>query len=310
MRIAREKGEIFMHYTGTIWRPPYEASSLLLEVTAGCTHHQCKFCTLYDDLPFKFRMTSIEDIEVDLKEAKEQFRIWIGHKISRTFLTGANPFVLKASRLIEISDLIRRYFPTNQSIGCFSRITDITLKTDEELLQLKNAGYDGLTIGIETGDDEALTFMHKGYTSNDIVLQCQRLDRAGISYNFFYLTGVSGAGKGEAGAKKTAEVCNQLHPQIIGANMLTIYQSSELYQEIQKGNWQEEQEIEKYMELKTLVEHLNIPVWFAAGGASNAIPIQGTLPRDTKKVISVLEQIINSVDENELRNYRKNLRHL
>lgn len=191
-----------MHYTGTIWRPPYEASSLLLEVTAGCTHHQCKFCTLYDDLPFKFRMTSIEDIEADLKEAKEQFRIWIGHKISRTFLTGANPFVLKASRLIEISDLIRRYFPTNQSIGCFSRITDITLKTDEELLQLKNAGYDGLTIGIETGDDEALTFMHKGYTSNDIVLQCQRLDRAGISYNFFYLTGVSGAGKGEAGAKK------------------------------------------------------------------------------------------------------------
>ena len=40
-----------MHYTGTIWRPPYEAASLLLEVTAGCTHHKCKFCTLYHDLP-------------------------------------------------------------------------------------------------------------------------------------------------------------------------------------------------------------------------------------------------------------------
>lgn len=25
----------FMHYTGTIWHPPYEAGSLLIEVTAG-----------------------------------------------------------------------------------------------------------------------------------------------------------------------------------------------------------------------------------------------------------------------------------
>lgn len=299
-----------MHYTGTVWRPPYEANSLLLEVTAGCTHHKCKFCTLYDDIPFKFKMTPMEDIEADLKEAKGQFRLWIGHKISRTFLVGANPFVLKASRLLDIADLVHQYFPSSKTIGCFSRVTDITLKTDEELKQLKNAGYDGLTIGIETGDDEALAFMHKGYVSQDILTQCQRLDNVGISYNFFYLTGVSGAGRGELGAKATAEICNQLHPQIVGASMLTIYPNSELYQEIQKGNWKEEQEIEKYMELKTLVENLNIPVWFAAGGASNAIPIQGTLPRDTKKVIAVLEQIINSVDERELRNYRKNLRHL
>ena len=57
-----------MHYTGTIWRPPYEAGSLLLEVTAGCTYHQCKFCTLYEELPFKFRMSPLEDVEADLRE--------------------------------------------------------------------------------------------------------------------------------------------------------------------------------------------------------------------------------------------------
>ena len=59
-----------MHYTGTIWRPPYEASSLLLEVTAGCTHHKCKFCTLYADLPFQFRMSPLNDIESDLLEVQ------------------------------------------------------------------------------------------------------------------------------------------------------------------------------------------------------------------------------------------------
>lgn len=184
------------------------------------------------------------------------------------------------------------------------------MKTDEELIELRKAGYDGLTIGIETGDDDALKFMNKGYKAQDIVTQCNRLDKAGISYNFFYLTGISGIGKGEKGAKDTANICNQLHPQIIGASMLTIYPNSELYQEIKDGNWQEETEIEKYKELRTLVDNLKIPVWFAAGGASNAIPIQGTLPRDTKKVITTLDKIIGSVDEKALRNYRKNLPHL
>ena len=217
-----------MHYTGTVWRPPYEASSLLLEVTAGCTHHKCKFCTLYDDIPFRFRMSPIEDIEADLKEAKGRFRLSTDTHISRTFLVGANPFVLKAARLSEIASLIQRYFPTNKSIGCFSRVTDITWKTDEELLELRKAGYDGLTIGIETGDDKALKFMNKGYEAQDIAAQCRRLDNAGIAYNFFYLTGISGKGKGEKGAMDTADICNQLHPQIIGANMLTIYPNAEL----------------------------------------------------------------------------------
>ena len=299
-----------MHYTGTIWRPPYEASSLLIEVTAGCTHHKCKFCTLYDDIPFKFRMSPLEDVEADLMEAKRQFRFWKQYKIRRTFLTGANPFVLKFERLMTISALIKKYFPENQTIGCFSRITDISLKTDEELQELGEAGYDGLTIGIETGDDQALKFMNKGYVSSDIVEQCKRLDQAGISYSFFYLTSISGAGRGEEGSRLTAEVCNQIHPKLVGANMLTIYPESELYQEIQKGIWKEEGEIEKYKELKTLVENLSIPTVFAALGASNAIQIQGQLPEDREKLLNILDKIIENVNEEELRKYRKNLPHL
>ncbi|MEH2956585.1 radical SAM protein [Candidatus Merdisoma sp. JLR.KK006] len=299
-----------MHYTGTIWRPPYEASSFLLEVTAGCTHHSCKFCTLYEDLPFKFKMSPLEDIEADLKEAGAQLSQWSNLRVLRTFLVGANPFVLKAARLLKIADLIKKYFPSCQTIGCFSRVTDIALKTDDELVKLHRAGYDSLTIGIETGDDEALEFMNKGYRSKDILTQCRRLDQAGIRYNFFYLTGISGMGKGNQGAKATAAVCNRLHPEIIGASMLTVYPSSELYKEIQKGNWQEETEIEKYKELKVLIEHLKVPLWFGALGASNPIPIQGTLPKEKENLLAALDEIIETVSEEELHHYRKNLRHL
>lgn len=311
-----------MHYTGTIWRPPYEASSLLLEVTAGCTHHKCKFCTLYHDLPFKFRMSPLRDIESDLQEAQLTITDPVSmltarlqglprpERVRRVFLTGANPFVLKYDRLMEISDLIRQYVPSVKTIGCFSRITDIALKSDEELASLRQAGYDGLTIGIETGDDEALRFMNKGYTSVDIVEQCRRLDQANIHYSFFYLVGISGAGRGEIGAKATADLCNQLHPTLIGVNMLTIYPESELFQEIQQGSWKEESEIEKYREVLVLLENLNIPVQFAALGASNAFQFQGTLPEDQDALTKALNQIIETVKEDDLRAYRVHLRHL
>ena len=311
-----------MHYTGTIWRPPYEASSLLLEVTAGCTHHKCKFCTLYNDLPFKFRMSPLEDVESDLQEAQ----LWSTdpialltarlqglprpERIQRAFLTGANPFVLKSERLLAIADLIRQYVPSIKTIGCFARITDVTLKSDEELASLHQAGYDSLTIGIETGDDEALRFMNKGYAAADIVRQCQRLDQAGIHYSFFYLVSISGAGRGEIGAKATADICNQLHPTLIGVNMLTIYPDSELYQEIQRGRWKEESEIEKYKEIRTLLECLEIPTQFAALGASNAFQFQGTLPEDKEALAAALNKIIETVKEDDLREYRVNLRHL
>ncbi len=311
-----------MHYTGTIWRPPYEASSLLLEVTAGCTHHKCKFCTLYNDLPFQFRMSPLEDIRSDLQEVQ----LWSTdpvsmlaarlqgmsrpERIKRAFLTGANPFVLKADRLMAVAGLIREYIPSIKTIGCFARITDVTRKSDEDLAALHGAGYDGLTIGMETGDDEALEFMNKGYAAADIVEQCRRLDRAGIHYSFFYLVGISGAGRGEIGANATADVCNQLHPQLIGVNMLTIYPDSELFREIQRGNWKEESEIEKYQEIRTLLESLEIPTQFAALGASNAFQFQGALPEDKGALAAALDKIIGTVKEADLREYRVNLRHL
>lgn len=311
-----------MHYTGTIWRPPYEADSLLLEVTAGCTHHKCKFCTLYSDLPFKFRMSPMEDIESDLLEAqvrrtnpysKMLTRLQGKEKpepIQRVFLTGANPFILKTEKLLEIASLIHKHFPSVHSIGCFARITDSVNKTDEDLIRLRQAGYNGLTIGVETGDDAALAFMHKGYASKDILTQCKRLEQSGIEYGFFYLTGISGKGHGETGAKASAEIFNRLHPFLIGPNMLTIYPESDLYREIQNGNWEEESELEKYRELRTLVESLNISTYFAAMGASNAFRLRGHLPEDKSKLLETLDKIIFGVREEDLRNYRKNLPHL
>lgn len=310
-----------MHYTGTIWRPPYEAGSLIIEATVGCTHHKCKFCTLYEDLPFKFKPAPLEHIEADLLEAqtwyhdplrKAEERLFEIDKASceRVFLAGANPFGLKAKHLLEIADLVHEFFPGCESIGCFSRVTDVTHKSDAELHELAATGYDGLTIGIETGDNDALAFMNKGYKAEDIVEQCARLDAAGISYAFFYLVGISGKGRGIEGARRTADVVNQTSPWLVGANMLTVYRSSELYEEIVAGSWQEEMEVEKYKEVKELVANLAIDTEFAMLGASNPVMLRGRLHEQKEQITSALDTIINDIGEERLRSYRTNLRHL
>ena len=311
-----------MHFHGTIWRPPYEADSLLLQATAGCTHHSCKFCTLYEDLPFRFRMSPLGEIEADLREAQ----IWSTDPMAmlsarlqglprprsprRVFLVGANPFVLLPERLETIAELIRRDLPTVETVGCFARVTDVERKSDGELRRLRRLGYDGLTVGVETGDGEALAFMGKGYQAQDIVKQAARLDEAGISYSFFYLAGISGAGRGTEGALRSAEIFNQTHPKRVGSSMLTIFPNSELYREIQAGRWKEESELEKLEELKTLIGHLEIPVRFETDGASNLLHIRGTLPEDRDLLTARLERLMAGTSEEELRAYRVSLKHL
>lgn len=293
-----------MHYTGTVWRPPYEAWSALLQVAAGCTHHECKFCTLYDDIPFKFRMSPMNEIEEDLKELYHYTP-----DVTRVFLVGANPFVLSSEKLRNIAYMAKQYLNRLKTIGCFARITDITPKGIDQLKQLRSCGYNGITIGVETGDDEALTFMHKGYTSADILEQCRKLDEANIEYNFFYLTGIYGNGKSERGVENTTKIFNRLNPKIVGASMLTVYPASELYTEIQNGNWVEESETEKYNELKMLINGLTINTHFAALGASNAVQLHGNLPADKAELISLIDKILR-LGENELRRYRMGLKHL
>ena len=82
-----------MTYTGPVFRPPFEANSLLLEASVGCSHNRCSFCSMYEGV--RFKVAKIEQIRADLKEAKELY----GTDIARVFLTGGDPFVLSFKQL-------------------------------------------------------------------------------------------------------------------------------------------------------------------------------------------------------------------
>ena len=105
-------------------------------------------------------------------------------------------------------------------------------------------------------------------------------------------------------------MANETRPWLIGANMLTVYPTSELYRDMQRGLWAEAGEVEKYEEIKELVARLEIPTRFAMLGASNPVMLAGSLPDQREEITAALDRIINDIGEERLRTYRANLRHL
>ena len=144
-----------MHYTGTIYRPPFEARSLLLQVTAGCSHNRCSFCTMYRDE--QFGVEPLEQVEADLQEAREYVP-----NVTRVFLENGDPFALSADRLEEIAVMVHAYLPKVETIAMYASIKNVIGKTDEELKRLRILGINELNIGVESGLDDALSYMNKG----------------------------------------------------------------------------------------------------------------------------------------------------
>lgn len=292
-----------MHFTGRTWRPPYEASSCIIQATTGCTYGRCRFCNLYQDE--SFRLSPIEEFEADLTEI-QQYQ----PNARRIFWTGANPFAMSYENLKLRALTVRDYLIKCQHIAMFASIRDIKNKEVWQLQKLRAMGINGLTIGTESGDDTTLALANKGYTAQDILEQCRKLDQASIEYYLVYMTGLAGAGNGYRNAINSARLFSQLNPYFISIDSLTLFPDTELAHMTQQEQFVPANEKERLQELQIFIQHLQIRTHLLANTKSNFFPFTAYLPRDREKVISQLQWVIDNISEAEMQAYRQGLKSL
>ncbi len=297
------KGGIKLHFTRRTWRPPYEANSVIIQATSGCTYNKCKFCNLYKDECF--RMSPIEEFEEDLEEIKSYQPY-----ARRIFWTGANPFAMSYENLKLRALTVRDYLIKCQTMAMFASIRDIKDKEVWQLRKLRAMGINGLSIGIESGDDDTLVLANKGYTTTDILEQCQKLDEAGMEYYFVYMTGLAGKGGGYRNAINSAKLFSKLNPYFISIDSLTLFPNMELYKMAEQGKFVPASEKERIEELQVLINNLNIRTHLLANTVSNFVPVTAFLPYDREKVTNELQAILDNTDEIEMEMYRKSLKSL
>lgn len=282
-------------------RPPNDMSCPMLPIVDGCTHGKCHFCSIFEGIPFTAlpRDAVIADIEEIAKTATALTR--------RIYLTGGNPFALSADALIEVFDEVERRIPSVKSYGGFCRISDIARKSDDDLARLAARGVSGVTIGAESGFDEALAFMEKGHTAHDIIEQAQRLHDAGIPFTFFYLTGIAGAGHGQENALASAEVFSKAAPERILVVTMTPSPGWPLAADIEAGRWAPPSEVEMAEEIRTFIANLTCKTFVNCSHDTDILRFEGMVPLNQAKMIELMDHQIPKMNEKAARRMREAL---
>ncbi len=292
-----------MHFTGTVYRNPYWPTWPLLEITQGCTHNRCKFCTMYKDV--RFKMSPMDWIEEDLRELARC------DPDARTIqLLSANPLALTYDRLAPVFEMIRRYLPKMEYIYLAGRVSDLKNKTVDELKALREMGMREISLGVESGDDWTLERIRKGYHAEDILEQCHKLEDAGIDYWMTFLNGVAGKSHSHEHAVNSAKIFSQCKPMVVGTGGLTLFPETPLLEEAQRGEFDPLSEKEMLEELKLFVENLNVDCSFITHHTIAANLTGPNFLSRKDKIVSALDYAIQRGDMDRMAALRRNKRTL
>ena len=273
-----------MQYEGRVYRPPSEARSLIIQITIGCRHNQCTFCTMYKDKIFRIR--SGEAIYRDLEEMSQHY----GMLPLRIFLADGDALTVDTDYLLEILTWIRQLFPNCQRVTAYGTAADVLKKPLSELIALRQAGLMMVYLGAESGDDQILKHIRKGLSSYQMIEAGQKLKEAGILLSLTLISGIGGRKRLREHALRSAELITNIKPEYLGFLTLMLEDGAPMLEEIQVGEMELLHPEEVLMEMRLFLEHVNSEgTVFRANHASNYLNLRGNLNQDIPRMIHQIE---------------------
>lgn len=271
-----------MRYYGSVYRPPSEAYSLIVQVTYGCSHNTCAFCSMYKEKRFSVR--PLEEILEDFRTARQVYR-----RVEKVFLADGDALVRKAAELYTILDTVRDLFPECRQVTSYASPSSIRIHTEEELKTLREKGLSMVYMGLESGSDQVLERMRKGHPAAEIVEMGQKVRACGIALSVTAITGLGGPELLERHAVDTAAAFNAMNPEYIGMLTLMIEPGTPLYDWVQSGEFRLLTQPQVLEETRLMVEKLDSPgSVFRMNHASNYLVLRGTLNQDREAMLRTI----------------------
>lgn len=288
-----------MRYEGTVYRPPSEAYSLIVQVTIGCSHNGCSFCNMYKEK--KFRIRDLKDIIEDLEQAKLAYGV-----VKKVFLADGDALVLETSKLKLILSKIRELFPECERVGIYATPKDILRKSLEELRQLRDFGIGIVYLGVESGSIDILKSINKGVTVSEMIMAGARIKESGIKLSTTLISGIGGREKISEHAIESAKVISAINPDYVGILTLMVEKGTSIYEDVQKGTFHLLTPEEVMQETRKFLQNIQVTnCIFRSNHASNYMALSGTLPQDKNLLLQDIDLALKGEHKYKQEEYRR-----
>ena len=284
--MTREEIYAQMYSSDTVYPPPLEIKSALLEITTGCSYRRCKFCDFPKDT---FSIFSMGEIAKKI----ELLRLVIDGN-PRLHLLGCNPFCLHTRQLLSILAMIHDRLPCVREVSMYARADDILRKSDQELMALVQAGLTELHIGLESGSNAVLMLHEKGETIEDIEEAMNALDRTGIRYHLTMIPGLGGRDLSREHAVKTAAVISRHRPMSVWCIALKVWPDTPLSRMVEDGTFHPMSFEEILREEREMVSRIDLtwPTLYVDSTVLGQYSIIGMLPEQKQVILQQMDHLL------------------
>jgi radical SAM superfamily enzyme YgiQ (UPF0313 family) len=269
----------YFDYQEPLFRPPSEARSLIFQITLGCSQNDCTFCGMYKMK--KFRIRPVHDIVAEMKLIPPAGRM----RVQRVFLADGDALVYPQAGLLEILARLAEYFPNLTRVAAYASPNSLTTKSVADLALLREKKLRILYFGLESGDDQTLTLIRKGFKSEKMLSLCQNAQAAEIKLSVTAILGLAGRARSTEHALATAAWITRLSPEYF--SLLTMFrrhneQHFALIEQLSNGEVvQEALQIVRQLEPQRTILRSN--------HVSNILSLSGSYPKDRERIIQQAE---------------------
>ena len=278
-----------MIYEGSVYRPPSEARSLIVQVTIGCANNTCTFCSMYKDKDF--RIKSLDEIISDLRWARNAYPY-----VNRIFLADGDALILPMDSLLTILNSCQELFPECERVSIYATPQDVLRKSDEDLRKLFEMGLKIAYIGAESGSDIVLEKTKKGCNRDEIIAAIRKIEKSGMEASVTFISGLGGKELSADHAEMTGRMISEAEPTYVGLLTLMVEPTAPMYDDLKTGAFEILDAREVAVETVFLLENIetNAEIVFRSNHASNYVSLKGTLPKDKQKMIDELNYALEN----------------